>query len=150
MSERRIFAVLSDEPNFLLGISKAKILGDSDCIGCVVSSTPRLSSVIKERVIDIPFKRFIALYPNNSEEFSKQLLSELSLRQTNVVITDPSYLYKISKEFLEKFPGKVFIQKETNSKHSETPNKKYLLLTTKIFHQQPSGSRVDLAFRDIA
>jgi hypothetical protein len=126
--ERRIFAVLSDEPDFLLGISKAKIIGDVDYIGCVVSSTPKLSSAIKERVVDIPFERFITLYPNNSEEFSRQLLSELNSRKTNIVITNPSYRYKVSKEFIERFT----------------------ILTPETLCQQSSHPRVDLVIRDTA
>lgn len=131
MIERRIFAVLSDEPDFLLGISKAKIIGDVDYIGCVVSSTPKLSSAIKERVVDIPFERYLTLCPNKSEEFLKQLLSELNSRKTNIVITDPSYPYEIPEEFIKRFT----------------------VLTPETLYQQFSNSRVNLVnlgTRDIA
>lgn len=143
IERKRDIVVFSDNADFVSGLLQT---GEFNVIH-VFSSTPKLTSAIKA-CVTTPLERISTLCPGGAEESTARLLSILSSYE-DIDIIIFNYPYQVSKDFLEKFPGKIFQSEDADPKHLKQLTHNESILPTEIPYQL-HGARVDFVARDIA
>jgi folate-dependent phosphoribosylglycinamide formyltransferase PurN len=109
VNERKL-AILSDNPNLVLGILKSQEVGNFD-ISYIISSNQKYSQEIQSS-INIPSEKLITISPDNPK-FEDRLLSRVNLGGVTD-IGHHSFPYQITENLVRNFPGRIFCQTDVN------------------------------------